>query len=62
MAKLRAEQLAALQMFDDDSDEEPGKAEDTAMEQAEATDPAKPPLPAEETGTPSGRQSLTDYP
>lgn len=61
MAKLRAEQLAALQMFDDDSDEEPGKAEDTAMEQAEEANPSKPPLPKTETGDLLGRQSLTAY-
>lgn len=56
MAKLRAEQLAALQMFSDDSDddEEPDTAKDTQMEpepdNAAEGSSEKPVLPVKETG------------
>ena len=51
MAKVRAEQLAALQMFSDDSDEdgEQGTPEDTEM-QSEAVGGAGPAKTAKETG------------
>ena len=54
MAKVRADQLAALRMFSDDSEEdgEQDTAEDVEMESADVgeANPAKTILVAEETG------------